>query len=172
MIEGKEKKSYDEKAFSQAVDQLVVSKMRNMTELERKIAKSDQRLMECLHRIRVDGHVEVDAEKQNWFLVNMVTRLASVGYSYKEIIGIIKKLTKLETEQIEEYYLDYIYLTLRIKDDMEAFSRYHTEEEIIEKSIAYLDSKAYSREEIIEKIDAMMDVGKKRVADVYDLVIP
>lgn len=54
---------------------------------------------------------------------------------------------------------------------MEAFNRYHTEEEIIEKSIIYLDSKAYSREEIIEKIDAMMDVGKERIADIYDLVI-
>lgn len=64
-------------------------------------------------------------------------------------------------EQIEEYYMDYTYLTLRIKDDMEAFNRCHTEEEIIEKSIIYLDSKAYSREEIIEKIDAMMDVGKE-----------
>lgn len=166
-----EEKYNDKKEFTQKIDQLVDTKMRKMTESEIAIAKSDQRLMECLHQIRVDGHVEVDAEKQNWFLVNMITRLASVGYSYKEIIGIIKKLTKLENEQIEEYYLDYIYLTLRIKDDMEAFSRYHAEEEIIEKSIAYLDSKAYSREEIIEKIDAMMDVGKERIADIYDLVI-
>lgn len=75
-------------------------------------------------------------------------------------------------DQIEEYYMDYTYLTLRIKDDMEAFNRYHTEEEIIEKSIVYLDSKAYGREEIIEKIDTMMDVGKERIADIYDLVMP
>lgn len=115
--------------------------------------------------------MEGDNEKQNWFLVNMLTKLASVGYSYEEIIEIIKKSTKFETEQIEEYYMDYTYLTLRIKDDMEAFNRYHTEEEIIEKSIIYLDSKAYSREEVIEKIDAMMDVGKERIADIYDLVI-
>ena len=115
--------------------------------------------------------MEGDDEKQNWFLVNMLTKLASVGYSYEEIIEIIKKSTKFETEQIEEYYMDYTYLTLRIKDDMEAFNRYHTEEEIIEKSIIYLDGKAYSREEIIEKIDAMMDVGKERIADIYDLVI-
>lgn len=166
-----EEKYYDKKEFIQKIDQLVDTKMRKMTESEIAIAKSDQRLMECLHQIRVDGHVEGDNEKQNWFLVNMITKLASVGYSYEEIIEIIKKSTKFETEQIEEYYMDYTYLTLRIKDDMETFNRYHTEEEIIEKSIIYLDSKAYSREEIIEKIDAMMDVGKERIADIYDLVI-
>lgn len=166
-----EEKYYDKKEFIQKIDQLVDIKMRKMTESEIAIAKSDQRLMECLHQIRVDGHVEGDDEKQNWFLVNMLTKLASVGYSYEEIIEIIKKSTKFETEQIEEYYMDYTYLTLRIKDDMEAFNRYHTEEEIIEKSIIYLDGKAYSREEIIEKIDAMMDVGKERIADIYDLVI-
>ena len=51
--------------------------------------------MECLHQIRVDGHVEGDDEKQNWFLVNMLTKLASVGYSYEEIIEIIKEINKI-----------------------------------------------------------------------------
>lgn len=75
-----EEKYYDKKEFIQKIDQLVDIKMRKMTESEIAIAKSDQRLMECLHQIRVDGHVEGDDEKQNWFLINMITKLASVGY--------------------------------------------------------------------------------------------